>query len=117
MLLWLPTTDFAPNTSLFLIFTSLVGKNSQTCYIDCMTAEKMICFMCKGTMNDGFSTFTVEMGKCIVIVKNVPSQICGQCGDTTYNSETAKRLEEIVRSLTQPANTEIAVATYTKQAA
>ena len=77
----------------------------------------MICFLCKGTLQDGFCNFTADMGKCIVIIKNVPSSICSQCGETSYSDETAKRLEEIVHSLIDQVNTEIAVVTYTKQVA
>jgi len=57
------------------------------------------------------------MGKCIVIVKNVPSFICSQCGEVSHNDETAKRLEDIIHTLTEPVSTEIAVVSYTKQAA
>ena len=77
----------------------------------------MICFMCKGSVQDGFSNFTADTGRCVVIIKNVPSSVCNQCGEVSYNEETAKRLEEIVRSLTEPVKTEIAVVSYTKQAA
>ena len=73
--------------------------------------------MCKGTVQDGFSTFTVDMGKCIVIVKNVPSRICGQCGEASYSDEVAQRLEQIAHSLTSSVSTEIAVVSYTEQAA
>jgi len=77
----------------------------------------MICFMCKGALKDGLSSFTADMGKCIVIVRNVPSYICDQCGEVSYNSETAGRLEEIVDILANPISTEIAVVNYTEQAA
>ena len=77
----------------------------------------MNCFMCKGAMQDGFSAFTADMGKCIVIVKNVPSRICSQCGGVSYRDEVAKRLEQIVLSLSGPFSTEIAVVSYTEQAA
>ena len=77
----------------------------------------MTCFMCKGTIQDGFSTFTVDMGKCIVIVKNVPSGICNQCGETSHSDEVAQRLEQIAHSLIGPVSTEIAVVSYTKQVA
>ena len=77
----------------------------------------MICFMCKGTMQDGFSNYTADMGKCVVIIKNVPSQVCSQCGEVSYNDETAGRLEKIVHSLTQPIKAEIAVVSYTELAA
>ena len=77
----------------------------------------MTCFMCKGTEQDGFSTFTADMGKCIVIVKNVPSCVCGQCGEVSYSDERARRLEQIIHSITGPAGAEIAVVSYTEQAA
>ena len=77
----------------------------------------MICFMCKGKMQEGFSTFTADMGKCIVIVKNVPSSICGQCGEVSYYDEVAQRLEQIIHSLTGMGSTEIAVVNYTGLAA
>ncbi|MCL2599964.1 MAG: type II toxin-antitoxin system MqsA family antitoxin [Treponema sp.] len=77
----------------------------------------MTCFMCKGTVRDGISTFTVDMGKCVVVVKNVPSYACDQCGDVCYNTETSKRLDEIVRSLAEEASAEVALASYTERAA
>ena len=77
----------------------------------------MTCLMCKGTLTEGFSTFTAEMGKCIVIVKNVPSRICSQCGEASYSDDVAVRLEQIVHSLIGSVNTEIAVVSYTELAA
>ena len=77
----------------------------------------MTCFMCKGTLQEGFSTFTTDMGKCVVIVKNVPSYVCGQCGEVSYSDEVAHRLEQIVHSLTDPVSAEIAVFSYSEKAA
>ena len=77
----------------------------------------MTCFMCKGTTRKSFSTFTVDMGGCIVVVKNVPSQVCDQCGEASYISEVAKRLEQIVQNITGSVSTEIAVVSYSEKAA
>ncbi|MDR1315459.1 MAG: type II toxin-antitoxin system MqsA family antitoxin [Spirochaetales bacterium] len=77
----------------------------------------MICFMCKGKLKDGCSTFTADVGDCIVIIKNVPSRICGQCGEVSYTDEVARRLEQIVDSIRQTVITEIAVVSYTNKAA
>jgi YgiT-type zinc finger domain-containing protein len=73
--------------------------------------------MCKGKLKDGYSTFTADMGDCIVIIKNVPSRICGQCGEVSYTDEVAHRLEQIVDSIRQTVITEIAVVNYTDKAA
>ena len=77
----------------------------------------MICFMCKGRLVEGSSTFTADMDSCIVIIKNVPSLICDQCGDISYSEAVASRLEQITHSLIDKVNTEIAVVIYSEQAA
>ena len=75
----------------------------------------MICFMCKGTVQEGFSVFTADMGGSIVIIKNVPSRVCSQCGETSYSNEVAKRLEQIVQSIMSSASAEIAVVSYSEK--
>jgi YgiT-type zinc finger domain-containing protein len=73
--------------------------------------------MCKGNVNEGFSTFTADMGNCIIVIKNVPSCVCGQCGEASYSDEVAHRLEQIIHSLTSSASAEIAVVSYSEKAA
>jgi len=72
--------------------------------------------MCKGHLEDKLTTFMVDLGKCIVIVKNVPSQVCSQCGEVSYNNEVAKELEKIVSTM-RASLTEIAVVNYPPNAA
>ncbi|MDR2786245.1 MAG: type II toxin-antitoxin system MqsA family antitoxin, partial [Treponema sp.] len=47
--------------------------------------------MCKGKTQNSFSTFTTDIGNCIIVIKNVPSQICDQCGGVSYDGEVARR--------------------------
>ena len=75
----------------------------------------MTCFMCKGSVQEGFSTFTVDMSGCIVIIKNVPSRVCGQCGEASYSDEVAQRLQQIVQNITGSASAEIAVVSYSEK--
>jgi len=77
----------------------------------------MICFMCKGTAQEGVSTFTTDMGGCIVVIKNVPSRVCGQCGEVSYSNEVARRLEQIVQGIMASISAEIAVVSYSEKAA
>lgn len=69
------------------------------------------CFLCKGKMEDQLTTFMVDLGNCIVIVRNVPSQVCKQCGEISYTDEVAEQLETIVNSV-RSSMTEIAVVNY-----
>jgi len=73
--------------------------------------------MCKGNLQEGFSTFTADMGGCIIVIKNVPSRICEQCGESSYSDEVARRLEQIVHNLMGSASAEIAVVSYSEKAA
>jgi YgiT-type zinc finger domain-containing protein len=73
--------------------------------------------MCKGSVQEGFSTFTADMGGCIVVIKNVPSRVCDQCGESSYSDEVARRLEQIVHGLMSSAAAEIAVVSYSEKAA
>jgi len=73
--------------------------------------------MCKGTMQEGISAFTVDLGGCIVIVKNVPSTICSQCGEISYSNEVTRRLEQIIQNVKKTTAAEIAVLCYSEKAA
>jgi YgiT-type zinc finger domain-containing protein len=72
----------------------------------------MICFVCKGHIEDKPTTFMVDLENCIVIVKNVPSQVCSQCGETSYSNDVAHRLEKIVNDVRKIV-TEVAIVSYT----
>ena len=79
--------------------------------------ENMNCFMCKGTVKEAYSSFTTDMGDCVIVVKKVPSCVCGQCGEVSYSDEVARQLEQIVRNITSSAKTEVAIVSYSKMAA
>ena len=51
-----------------------------------------------------------------IYIKNVPSQVCKQCGEITYSNEVAKQLEKLVNSV-RNSITEITVINYTEKVA
>ena len=71
----------------------------------------MNCFMCKGTLEDRQTSFLVDVENCIVIVKNVPSQVCKQCGETSYSDSVAAELERIVAEARKTI-TEVTIINY-----
>ena len=76
----------------------------------------MKCFMCKGTLENKRTNFIADMETCIIIVKDVPSQVCTQCGEVSYSNEVAEHLEKIVNKM-KDAMTEIAVVHYSDKVA
>ena len=71
----------------------------------------MKCFLCKGDMKESNTTHVADMGNCIIIIKNVPCFECEQCGEVSYSGVVAKKLEEVIKSMSN-AITEIAVIQY-----
>jgi len=76
----------------------------------------MNCFMCKGKLENKNTTFMVELDNSIIIIKNVPSQVCKQCGEVTYTDEVAKQIQKLVNSV-KNSITEITVINYTEKVA
>ena len=55
----------------------------------------MKCFLCKGQLEEQLTNFMIDVDNCCIIVKNVPSQVCGQCGEVSYSDEVAAKLGEL----------------------
>ena len=75
----------------------------------------MSCFMCKGNLEDKLTNFIADLGNCIIIVKDVPSHVCSQCGEVSYSNDVALQLEKIINE-TKNTLTEIAVVRYSDAA-
>ncbi|MEI3434928.1 MAG: type II toxin-antitoxin system MqsA family antitoxin [Clostridia bacterium] len=76
----------------------------------------MNCFMCKGKLEEKNTTFMVELDNCIIIIKNVPSLVCEQCGEVLYSNEVSKQLEKLVNAV-RNSITEITIINYSEKVA
>ena len=77
----------------------------------------MKCFFCKGQTREETTKFIVDLGTCVVIVKNVPALVCQQCGEASFSDEVAKQLERIVHAVRNSIITEVAIVEYAQGAA
>lgn len=62
----------------------------------------MDCVICKnGKTRRGKATVTLERGGSIIVIKNVPADVCQNCGeyylDTEMTKEVLKRAEQSVK--------------------
>ena len=71
----------------------------------------MNCFMCKGHMTMGAVNHIVDIESSIIIVKNVPANVCKQCGEAFFDNDVVKKLEAIVEQARQ-SKAEITVINY-----
>ena len=76
----------------------------------------MNCLFCKGSLEPKPTTFLADLDNCIVIVKNVPSDVCRQFGEVYYNDEIMGKLEKIVDKMRDTV-TEVAITNFANKTA
>lgn len=53
----------------------------------------MECVICKnGVTQDGLATVTLERHGTVVVIKNVPAQVCQNCGEYYLSEEMAREV-------------------------
>lgn len=77
----------------------------------------MNCFYCKGRTVETTTKFIVDLGNCVVIVKNVPARVCQQCGEASFSDDVAKQLEKIVDAVKNGIVSEVAIVEYSRAVA
>ena len=50
------------------------------------------CVFCGGRLETKIVTFTHEVNGQVIIVKNVPAESCGDCGEKTYSPQVTDEL-------------------------
>ena len=77
----------------------------------------MTCIVCKkGSTQPGKVTVTIDKGVTVVVVREVPAQVCSTCGEEYIDAETMREIEKLVTSA-QIAGLHIAVQTFKAAAA
>lgn len=59
----------------------------------------MNCIVCKGDLENKLTNYIADLGECIIVVRNVPTQVCTQCGEKSYSYHVSKRLQEIIKQV------------------
>ena len=62
------------------------------------------CSLCGGKKQAGKTTFTVDLGFGVVVVREVPATVCSQCGADWIDDAIAEKLEKIVEDARQKHN-------------
>jgi YgiT-type zinc finger domain-containing protein len=61
-----------------------------------MTTTTGACPLCGGEKEAGTTTFTVDLGFGVVVVRDVPALVCSQCGEAWIEDDAAQKLEGVV---------------------
>lgn len=55
-----------------------------------------VCLVCKsGTLERGTTIATFETEGTTVVIRNVPAEVCGACGEGSYDPATTDRLLDL----------------------
>jgi YgiT-type zinc finger domain-containing protein len=60
---------------------------------------KIECPVCGGAMKAGKATLPLLSGERVLVLRDVPSEICGDCGEACMSGPTLDRVEEMVAEL------------------
>lgn len=59
------------------------------------------CYFCKGKTEIKNVDVDFRWGDKLFVVKNVPVEVCTQCGERYYSAEVSKKLDELVEKESQ----------------
>ena len=72
----------------------------------------MKCVICKqGQTQDGLTTVTLERGRTTVVIKEVPAEICENCGEYYLSEEVTGKVHKLAEQAVQ-RGAEIEVLRY-----
>ena len=58
---------------------------------------------CAAKYEEQYIVHTARHNERLVVIDNVPAEVCGACGDTLLSSIAARRIDEILSGDTRPA--------------
>lgn len=76
----------------------------------------MNCILCKANLTKGNVNHIVDLGEGIIIIKNVPANICEQCGEYFLDTKIALKLESLVDEI-KKNKAEVFIVNYSEMVA
>jgi YgiT-type zinc finger domain-containing protein len=64
---------------------------------DSTVDARHVCPLCSGSLEKGETTFTVDFGTGVVVIRDVPATICSLCGMEWLDDITTDKIEVIVK--------------------
>ncbi|HLA27743.1 MAG TPA: type II toxin-antitoxin system MqsA family antitoxin [Syntrophales bacterium] len=69
------------------------------------------CPLCEGTMEEGIATLPFLIAEKVIVVKNVPAEICSNCGEPYMKSQVVSAIEELLDRL-DDLQSEVSIVYY-----
>jgi len=71
--------------------------------------------MCGAKVEKGLTTSVTDLGKCLIIVRNVPCYKCAECSEIIYTGDVVQRLEKIIETAKKLMQ-EVSIIDYSRAA-
>ena len=84
----LARTDSKANEYVYLV----LGEKS-------MSEKMTVCPACKGSINYGTAMFTVKIGNGVLLLEDVPAEICSLCGEKWFSDKIMEKIESIANDV------------------
>ncbi len=75
----------------------------------------MKCQVCGAATEKGLTTSVTDLGKCLIIVRNVPCYKCRECNEVIYSADVVQHLEKIIEA-TKKLMQEVSIIDYSQVA-
>ncbi len=69
------------------------------------------CPLCGGEMRDGITTIPFLIGEKVAVIKDVPAEICSDCGEAYMKSSVVSKVESVLDRL-EELHSEMSVVHY-----
>ncbi len=76
----------------------------------------MECIVCKGLTEKKNVNYILDLNNTIIIIKDVPANVCTKCGERYFDDDVMENLEKIVNNL-RTITTEMSVVSYKENVA
>lgn len=63
------------------------------------------CYFCKGTTIEQETTVDYRWGDKLIVIKNVPAEVCSQCGEKYFDAEVSRQMEAMALGKEKPHHT------------
>lgn len=74
------------------------------------------CYFCGGKLQSKRATIPFVMNSSVVVVKNVPAEVCTQCGEAIMSSPIARNVDLLLKQVYH-LKSEVSVISYTESLA
>lgn len=69
------------------------------------------CYFCGGKLKPGLTTLPFVVGAKVVVIKDVPAEVCSQCSEAVMTSEVAALVDRLLKQV-QRSGFEVSIVPY-----